>query len=55
VINTASTNWCAQNGIGSNPDIGRITLNMIQKLLNKQNVFSPEPMKDPVPAREKIL
>ena len=42
VINTASTGWCAENGIGSNRDIQTITRNMIVMLLNKQNVFSDE-------------
>ena len=42
VINTASTGWCAEKGIGSSRDIQTITRNMIVMLLNKQNVFSDE-------------
>jgi hypothetical protein len=42
VINTATTNWCTANGIGMNEDIQQITLNMINKLINKENVFSGE-------------
>jgi hypothetical protein len=41
VINVASTNWCATNGIGTSKQIQQITLNMILKLLNGTNVFSP--------------
>lgn len=40
VINVASTNWCAQNGIGTNLRIGIITRNMIDALINKEQVFS---------------
>lgn len=42
VINTATTDWCSDKGIGGeNGDkIERITLNMISKLLEKQPVFS---------------
>jgi hypothetical protein len=42
VINTASTDWCSSRGIGGNPDIQIITLNMIKKLLNGDAVFSDE-------------
>ena len=42
VINTATTDWCSDKGIGgeSSEKIKRITLNMITKLMNKENVFS---------------
>ena len=40
VINTASTDWCSQRGIGVNAEIQKITWNMIQKLLKNDNVFS---------------
>jgi hypothetical protein len=46
VINTASTNWCAYNGIGINSDIQKITLNMITKLINNENVFSTDENKE---------
>jgi hypothetical protein len=42
VINTASTDWCSQRGIGVNSEIQKITRNMIQKLLKNENVFSAE-------------
>ena len=42
VINTASTDWCSFNGIGSNRDIQKITRTMILKLFNNDNVFSNE-------------
>ena len=42
VINTASTDWCSQRGIGVNEAIQKITANMILKLLNGENVFSVE-------------
>lgn len=41
VINTASTDWCSFRGM-RNPLIQLITLNMIQKLLRKEDVFSPD-------------
>ncbi len=41
VINVATTDWCSSEGM-SNPDIQKITQNMIGKLLHKENVFSPE-------------
>jgi hypothetical protein len=40
VVNVASTNWCSANGIGSNPQIQRITQNMITKLSRKENIFT---------------
>jgi hypothetical protein len=40
VVNTASTDWCSARGIGASKDIQTITATMIQKLLNKENVFS---------------
>ncbi len=39
IINTATTDWCSSQGI-SNQDVKTITLNMIRKLMAKQNVFS---------------
>ena len=39
IINVASTDWCSSQGMG-NPDVQKITLNMINKLLHKENVFS---------------
>ncbi|MBL7859126.1 MAG: hypothetical protein JNM57_15645 [Cyclobacteriaceae bacterium] len=42
IINTASTDWCSYRGIGTNPDIQKITLTMISKLLKKENVFGPD-------------
>lgn len=42
VINTASTDWCSSRGIGSNPDIQKITTTMIRKLINHEDVFSTE-------------
>lgn len=42
VINTASTDWCSSRGIGSNPDIQKITANMITKLLNNERIFSTD-------------
>lgn len=49
VINTASTNWCAESGIGINEDIRIITRTMIDKLLRKENVFSPDVGRESVP------
>jgi hypothetical protein len=49
VINTASTNWCSDNGIGQSDQIKTITNNMIQKLLKKENVFSPNLGKETMP------
>lgn len=43
IINTASTDWCSYSGIGASAQIQTITHTMITKLLNKENVFSPEP------------
>lgn len=43
IINTASTDWCSYSGIGASVQIQTITHTMISKLLNKENVFSPEP------------
>lgn len=42
IINGASYDWCSPNGIGGvdGLKIKQITVNMIEKLLNKQNVFS---------------
>lgn len=40
VINTASTDWCSYRGM-SIDNIKNITLTMINKLLRKENVFSP--------------
>jgi len=42
IINTASTDWCSFRGIRINEDIQKITGNMIRKLLNKEDVFSPQ-------------
>lgn len=53
VINTASTNWCAYEGIGTSADVQTITINMIEKLIGKQNVFSPEGL--PLATKDKIL
>jgi hypothetical protein len=41
VINTASTDWCSERGMGSS-EIKKITTTMIQLLLKKENVFSPK-------------
>ena len=41
IINTATTDWCSSMGI-SHEDVKKITLNMIKKLMAKQNVFSHE-------------
>jgi hypothetical protein len=49
VINTASTDWCSDNGIAFNEDIQIITMNMIKKLLRKENVFSPDVGKESMP------
>jgi hypothetical protein len=42
IVNTASTNWCKERGIRSHDLklIHTITINMIDKLLKKENVFS---------------
>jgi hypothetical protein len=40
IINTATTDWCSGRGM-RNRDIQKITLTMIRKLLNGENVFSP--------------
>jgi hypothetical protein len=40
VINTASTDWCSNSGIGVNQNIQSITFTMITKLVKKENVFS---------------
>lgn len=40
VINVASTNWCSHDGIGVNPEIQQITATMIQKIINKETIFS---------------
>jgi hypothetical protein len=55
VINTASTNWCADNGIGVNSDIRKITFNMINKLVLKENVFSPDIDDKSLPALKPVL
>jgi hypothetical protein len=39
IINTVTTDWCSSQGI-SNQNVKIITLNMIKKLMAKQNVFS---------------
>lgn len=39
IINAASTDWCSSQGMG-NQDAQKIILNMINKLLKKENVFS---------------
>jgi hypothetical protein len=39
IINAATTDWCSSEGMG-NEDVKKITLNMIHKLLKKENVFS---------------
>lgn len=41
VINTASTDWCSQRGIGSSEDIRTITRNMISLLATGKDVFTP--------------
>jgi hypothetical protein len=41
IINAASTDWCSSEGMG-NDDVKKITLNMINKLLKKGEVFSSE-------------
>jgi hypothetical protein len=51
VINTGSTNWCAANGIGTNPDIQEITRNMITRLLSHENVFSVK-VTEPAPGTD---
>jgi hypothetical protein len=55
VINTASTNWCADNGIGVNGDIKKITFNMINKLMLRENVFSPDIDDKSLPALKPVL
>jgi hypothetical protein len=42
IINTATTNWCSETGMGgpSGDAIKKITMNSITKLLNDQTVFS---------------
>ncbi len=50
IINTASTDWCSDRGIGNNPHIQTITHTMITKLVNRTNVFSTEAQKYIVPA-----
>lgn len=40
IINTGSTDWCSNRGIGSNPAIQKVTATMVRKLLNHENVFS---------------
>jgi hypothetical protein len=40
IINTGSTDWCSNRGIGSNPAIQKITATMVRKLLNNESVFS---------------
>jgi len=44
VVNVASTNWCASNGIEGKdgPKIIRITKNMIEKSLNNQTLFTSQ-------------
>jgi hypothetical protein len=51
VVNVASTNWCAENGIGSNESIQIITRNMIAKLLTRENIFSGEEIMTLVPIK----
>ena len=43
VINASTTDWCSEYGIGGKDGdkIKIITRNMIEKLLNKKNIFSP--------------
>jgi hypothetical protein len=41
IINVASTDWCSSEGMG-NEQVKKITLNMINKLLKRENVFSTE-------------
>ncbi len=55
VINVASTNWCAYNGIGRNQNIDIITKTMINKLLNKENVFTPNEKFPPLNSESKTL
>lgn len=40
VVNVASTNWCQNKGTRDQKLINKITINMINKLLKKENVFS---------------
>ncbi len=40
VINVSTTDWCSGEGMG-NDQVKKITLNMINKLMKKENVFSP--------------
>lgn len=49
IINTATTDWCSDQGIGASTQIRTITMNMINKLLNKKNVFSPTVGTDAMP------
>jgi N,N-dimethylformamidase beta subunit-like protein len=43
ILNVASTDWCAKNGMRKNDHevIKKITTNMIDKILKKEDVFSP--------------
>jgi hypothetical protein len=48
VINVASTDWCSADGIGSNKEIQKITSNMILKLIQNRNVFTPVKSQEPI-------
>lgn len=41
IINTASTDWCSYRGMSS-LTIQKITVNMVQRLLRREDVFAPE-------------
>jgi hypothetical protein len=43
ILNVSSTDWCAKNGMRKldHEIIQKITINMIDKLLKKENVFTP--------------
>lgn len=42
IINTGSTDWCSDRGIGTNPDIQKITTGMIERLLRNESVFTDD-------------
>lgn len=42
IINTGSTDWCSDRGIGANPDIQKITTGMIERLLRNESVFTDD-------------
>jgi hypothetical protein len=41
IINVGSTDWCGMKAVDGNPTLRALTLQMIQKLLRNEEIFSP--------------